>query len=63
MMFDVGLMKMWFVAIWFISSITLLLSIRTWFRLRALEKSEQAKTLDLYEQIDKLKNRIDAMFN
>jgi len=62
-MFDVGLMKMWFVAIWFISSITLLLSVRTWFRLRALEKSEQAKTLDLYEQIDKLKNRIDAMFN
>ena len=62
-MFDVGLMKMWFVAIWFISSITLLLSVRTWFRLRALEKSEQAKTLDLYEQIDNLKNRIDAMFN
>jgi hypothetical protein len=62
-MFDVGLMKMWFVAIWFISVTTLLLSVRTWFRLRALEKSEQAKTLDLYEQIDKLKNRIDAMFN
>jgi len=62
-MFDVGLMKMWFVAIWFISVTTLLLSVRTWFRLRALEKSEQAKTLDLYEQIDNLKNRIDAMFN
>ena len=62
-MFDMGLMKMWFVAIWFISVTTLLLSVRMWFRLRALEKSEQAKTIDLYEQIDKLKNRIDAMFN
>lgn len=62
-MFDMGMMKMWFVAIWFISVTTLLLSIRMWFRLRTIEKSEQAKTLDLYEQIDKLKNRIDAMFN
>lgn len=62
-MFDMGLMKMWFVVVWFISVTTLLLSIRMWFRLRVLEKSEQAKTLDLYEQIDKLKNKIDAMFN
>lgn len=63
MMFDMSLMKMWFVVVWFISVTTLLLSVRMWFRLRALEKSEQAKTLDLYEQIDKLKNKIDAMFN
>lgn len=62
-MFDMGLMKMWFVAICFISVTTLLLSVRMWFRLRTLEKSGQAKILDLYEQIDKLKNRIDSMFN
>lgn len=62
-MFDMGLMKMCFVAVWFISMTTLLLSVRMWFRLRTIEKSEHAKTLDLYEQIDKLKNKIDAMFN
>lgn len=62
-MFDMGLMKMWFVAVWFISMTTLLLSVRMWFRLRTIEKSEHAKILDLYEQIDKLKNKIDAMFN
>lgn len=62
-MFDIGLVKMWFVIFSFISTAAALLSVRMLFRLHTLEKSEQAKTLDLYEQIDKLKNRIDAMFN
>lgn len=56
-------MKVWFVAFAFVSTAGALLGIRTWFRLRALEKSEQAKTLDLYDQIDKLKIKIDSMFN
>jgi len=34
-----------------------------WFRIRVLEKLERAKALDLYEQIDKLKNKLDVMFN
>ena len=62
-MFDDGLMKAWFVTFAFVSTAGALLGIRTWFRLRALEKSEQAKTLDLYDQIDKLKIKIDSMFN
>lgn len=61
-MADAGL-KIWFLVVSFISVSTLLLTIRMWFRIRVLEKLEQAKALDLYEQIDKLKNKLDVMFN
>jgi len=61
-MVDAGL-KLWFLVVSFASMTTLLLTIRMWFRIRVLEKLERAKALDLYEQIDKLKNKLDVMFN
>lgn len=61
-MVDSGL-KLWFLVVSFVSATTLLLTIRIWFRIRVLEKLERAKALDLYEQIDKLKNKLDVMFN
>lgn len=61
-MVDSGL-KLWFLVVSFVSATTLLLTIRMWFRIRVLEKLERAKALDLYEQIDKLKNKLDVMFN
>lgn len=62
-MFDDDLAKIWLVIFSFVSTVTSLLSVQMWFRLRAIEKSELAKTTDLYDQIDGLKNRIDSMFN
>lgn len=62
-MFDTGLLHSWLVIFSFISAASLLLVVRMWFRLRSLEKSEQAKTSDLYDQVDQINNRINAMFN